>query len=87
MKIICPCCNKERYKETEGEYDIPDESGAKKLSPKTGYCESCGFYYSEHINYSLEQQVKRFKQTCNCNDDCNTDIRTLFVCKCPCHYR
>ena len=23
---------------------------------------------------------------CNCDDDCNTDPRTLFVCLCPCHY-
>jgi hypothetical protein len=22
---------------------------------------------------------------CKCDDDCNTDPRTLFVCKCICH--
>ena len=25
-------------------------------------------------------------EKCNCNNDCNTDPRTLFVCLCPCHY-
>lgn len=27
-----------------------------------------------------------FSNECNCNEDCNTDSRTLFVCKCLCHY-
>ena len=28
--------------------------------------------------------MKKEKQ-CDCDEDCNTDPRTLFVCLCPCH--
>ena len=60
--LQCPNCGKNTYEEWEGEYDIPDESGAKKLSPDTGKCSSCGFSYSEHIEHPLEEQVKNFKE-------------------------
>ena len=25
-------------------------------------------------------------KVCNCDETCNTDPRTLFVCPCECHY-
>lgn len=62
MEKICPVCGKRTYIDYEGEYDIPDESGAKKLSPDTGYCSNCGFVYEEHIKHPLDEQVKKYKR-------------------------
>jgi len=57
----CPVCGNLTFSITQGEYDIPDESGAKKLSPDVGGCTSCGFYYQEHIRDPFEDQVRRYK--------------------------
>jgi len=65
MKNQCPVCGENDYEEYEGDYDIPDESGAKKLSPDTGNCNNCGFDYSEHINHPFSEQVKDIKKIIN----------------------
>lgn len=57
----CPVCGKFTFSITRGEYDIPDESGAKQLSPDVGGCTSCGFYYQQHVRYPFEDQVRRYK--------------------------
>lgn len=57
----CPVCGNVTFEITRGEYDIPDESGAKKLSPDVGGCISCGFYYQEDIRDPFEDQARRYK--------------------------
>jgi len=33
-----------------------------KVEPDEGNCWKCGFSYSEHINYPLEGQIKKFRE-------------------------
>lgn len=52
----CPVCGKKTYSFFSGMCNR-----SKKLTPDTGECSACGFHYSEHIQHSLEEQVREFK--------------------------
>jgi len=45
------------YKGYSGDYD-----GYKKISPDQYECSKCGFFYEEHIKYSLEKQAFNYKK-------------------------
>lgn len=38
------------------------------------------------LNAIIEGQEVKEIERCNCDDSCNTDPRTIFVCPCPCHH-
>jgi len=54
MNEECPCCYFTTYKK---HYDHSGEH----LEPTTGYCESCGFQYSEHIKISEREQAVLYR--------------------------
>ena len=60
---ICPACKKDTYSCVEGEYDIPDESGSKKLSPDVCGCSNCGFHCSEHVDYPESKMARKYRKT------------------------
>lgn len=33
-----------------------------KVSPDQGWCNKCGFSYSEHIRHPLEEQIREFRE-------------------------
>lgn len=53
-KENCPVCKHPTYKEEQGEY----YSDGMQISPDEGYCSNCNFRYSQHINHSIEEQIK-----------------------------
>jgi hypothetical protein len=48
--------------------------------------ERYGDYFYRLAKAIIKARKKKMNKTCNCDKDCNTDPRTLFVCPCPCHY-
>lgn len=56
---ICPCCGKETYDFSWGHFEPGHRFGGSE--PHMGYCRSCGFFYQEHINHPLKEQVRKYK--------------------------
>ena len=57
----CPNCGE--VKKWHFHYGESDPgSRFNKLEPDQGECEECGFFYSEHIDYSTEEQVTQFRE-------------------------
>jgi len=56
MKYYCAVC-KESVKYYSGQHD-----GGRKIDPDVYECPTCGFFYSEHIRHSEEEQAKDFKE-------------------------
>lgn len=52
----CPYCGSEKWHYSSGVYD------GEPLEPETGYCEECGFEYSQHVNDPLISQIERFRE-------------------------
>ncbi len=57
----CPVCGKYTFNFRSGDYDH-EENGTvgAKLTPDEGDCQSCGFFYEEHINYPMSKQATDF---------------------------
>jgi hypothetical protein len=53
----CPCCGKKKYQFWSG-FSILDG----KIEPDEGACYGCGFTYSEHCKYPIEEQIKDYKK-------------------------
>ena len=59
---ICPVCKKLSFAMWGGNYD-----GFKKVSPDYGKCHLCGFTWEEHVDYSVQQQAKKYKEAMQLN--------------------
>ena len=46
-----------------------------------------GLRRADLVGKFISNEIHKLKgDGCGCNEDCNTDPRTLFPCLCPCHY-
>lgn len=59
MHEYCPNCDRGNYEYIYGEL-YPD---GMQIEPDRGYCKDCGFHYSQHVDHSEQEQVKRFRET------------------------
>lgn len=60
---LCPACHHFTYHTEPGMMNPDIFARFDKLEPDFSWCTFCGFSYSEHVNDSQEQAVKRFKLT------------------------
>jgi len=61
LSCCCPQCGSVKsWHFCEGDYNGPFDR-FDKASPDTGYCRKCRFYYSEHVNRPLQQQIDEFR--------------------------
>ena len=63
LNYCCPQCGSVKsWHFCEGESASSIWDRFDKVNPDTGKCWKCGFGYSEHVNHSLDEQIKNFRE-------------------------
>lgn len=59
----CPCCGYKKYLFNEGDRADSPLDRFDKASPDIGYCWTCGYGYSEHVDHPESEQIEKHKQS------------------------